>query len=138
MILNVLLVQMYFLDYSDKLRNIKVLPNGIEQGSSIMCPGCRGRGLSLSLLLLLLQELLPNREIHLYQLTQLIQNTLQILPSRLWALLILKVTSRKKTLNLNNLDWSHRVKNHYIYNVNIIILYHYQYNDIIFYILINT
>lgn len=82
MILNVLLVQIYFLDYSDRLRNIKGLPDGIEQSSSIICPGCRVRGFSLSPALLVLQELLPNREIHLYQLTQLIQTTLQILPSR--------------------------------------------------------
>lgn len=138
MILNEILVQIYFLDYSDKPRNIKVLPDGIEQGSSVICPGCRVRGLSPSLALLVLQELLPNREIHLYQLTQLIQITLQILPRRLWVLLIFKVTSRKKTWNLNNVDWSHGVKNKYICNINIIILHNYQYNYIIFYILINT
>lgn len=78
MILNVLLVQTYFLGYSGKLRNIKGLHDGIEQSSSIICPGCRVRGLSLSLALLMQQELLPNREFHLYQLTQLIQ-TRQIL-----------------------------------------------------------
>lgn len=75
------MVQTYFLDYSGRLRNIKGLHNGLEQSSSIMCPGCRVRGLSLSLALLVQQELLPNREINLYQLTQLIQTTLQILPS---------------------------------------------------------
>lgn len=116
MILNVLLVQTYFLDYSGRLRNIKDLHDGTEQSSSIPCPGCKIRGLSLSVALLEQQELLLNRETHPYQLTQLIQTTLQILPSRFWVLLIFKVTSRKKTLKWNNLDWSHGVKNNYIYD----------------------
>lgn len=80
--LNVLLVQTYFLDYSGRLRNIKGLRDGIEQSSLIISPDCRVRGLSLSLALLVQQELLLNREINLHQLTQLIQTTLQIWPSR--------------------------------------------------------